>query len=315
MAKEYSWLSNSRCLVTGGAGFIGSNVTKKLLELGGQVTVLDDFSTGDLNNLKGLDAKVVEGTITDEKLLPELVSQSDYVFHFAAVSSVPRSLKNPMGTAWANVWGTQILLEGARNSAVKRVVLSTSAACYGGIDSQSPLKESLAPEPLSPYAAHKVAGECLAKTYSTSFGVPCVSLRYFNVFGPGQHPQSDYAAVIPKFIELAKKGETLTVFGDGKQTRDFIHVDNVVHANLLATAPDISVGGEVINIGSGESISLLKLVEVLEKVMGKKLEVSFKPSQPGDVYFSQADISKAKNLLHYSPAIPLEEGLARLLNS
>lgn len=308
------WLKNSKCLVTGGAGFIGSTLCESLVRVGAEVTVLDDFSTGREEYLKGVNLKVMRGSVTDFKFVDSCMPRQNFVFHLAAISSVQKSLNLPNETALVNIIGTQNVLEAARRAGVNRVVYSSSASVYGGAQTETSTSEATLPQPLSPYAAQKLSGEFLCQCYST-MKLQTVSLRYFNVFGARQSLDSDYASAIPKFMSLARAKQPLTVFGDGKQSRDFVHVNDIALANCLATRPEIKMRGDVLNIGNGVSLSILDLIAIIGKLFGRKQEVVFKPARSGEVYFSQANITAARRLLKYDPQVKLEDGLSELMSS
>lgn len=301
----------SSCIVTGGAGFIGSNLVRRLVAEGYKVTVIDNLSTGCLDNLQGLQDKItfVEGDIRDLRLLCELFKGADVVFHQAALPSVPRSIADPLSSNENNVTGTLNVLIAARDSRVKRVVLAASSSVYGNTETL-PKTEDMRANPLSPYAVTKHVGELYAKVFSEIYGVEAVALRYFNVFGPRQDPNSQYAAVIPRFVMAMLCGRRPTIYGDGEQSRDFTYVDNVVEANLLAAKAQ-GIAGEVINIGCGERFTINTLVAQLNRILGTNIEPEYKPARQGDVRHSLASIEKAKELLGYTPQIPFEEGLRR----
>ncbi len=302
-------------LVTGGAGFIGSNIVDRLVSAGEEVRVLDDFSTGKRENIEhNLDKiEFIEGSITDFEVVKEAVEGIDYVLHQAALPSVPRSVADPITSNRANIDGTLNVLVAARDAGVKRVVFAASSSAYGDTP-RLPKSEDMPPNPLSPYALTKLAGEQYCTIFYKIYGLETVSLRYFNVFGPRQDPSSQYAAVVPKFIEKMLAGEKPIIYGDGHQTRDFTYVSNNVEANLLAcTAPN--VGGEVINIACGESYSLLELVNCINKILGTSIEPIFEPERPGDVKHSLADITKAEKLLGFKPLVGFEEGLKAVINT
>ncbi len=298
-------------LVTGGAGFIGSNLVRALLQRGQRVRVIDDLSTGsEANLLDVLDAiEFLEGDIRNRKLMEQACHGVETVYHVAAIPSVPRSIEEPATVVSVAVEGTLAVLEAARSAGVARVIYSASSSAYGN-NPVLPKREDQAPEPLSPYAAGKLAGEHLCRAFAECYGLATISLRYFNVFGPRQDPTSQYAAVIPKFITAYLSGEPPVVYGDGLQSRDFTYVENVVEANLLAgRSPDLK--GQVVNIACGESITLLELLEELAKIFGRRIEPRFAPPRLGDVRHSRADISKARQVLHYEPHVSLAEGLRR----
>jgi UDP-N-acetylglucosamine/UDP-N-acetyl-alpha-D-glucosaminouronate 4-epimerase len=301
-------------LVTGGAGFIGSHLTARLLSEGASVRVLDDFSSGSEANLAharahGADLEVIRGDIRDLPTVERAAAGVAAIFHQAAMRSVPRSVADPLGANDHNVTGTLHVFEAARRAGVRRVVYASSSSVYGDRP-DLPKREDQVPAPISPYAVSKLAGEQYALVWHRLYGVETVGLRYFNVFGPHQDPASEYAAVIPRFIVWALQGEPLEVHGDGHQSRDFTYIDNVVDANLLAArAPE--VGGEVFNVGCGERISLLEIVARLEKILGRPLIRRHTPLRAGDVPHTLADTSKGKRLLGYTTLVDFAEGLAR----
>lgn len=300
-------------LVTGGAGFIGSHLVEALLARGEQVRVLDDFSTGKMENLQPFlgRAELVRGDCADTEVARAAMRGVDYVLHEAAIPSVPRSLADPEGTHRANCSGTVALLEAARREGVKRFVLAASSAVYGDTPTL-PKQEDMAPSPKSPYAVQKLASEHYCRVYFETHGVPTVCLRYFNVFGPRQDPKSEYAAVIPRFALAVLRGTPATVFGDGQQTRDFTPVECVVQANLLACTSE-RAPGQVMNVARGERISLLDLLERFSRLAGREAFIRFEPARAGDVRHSLADIERARTLLGYEPSMPLEAALGRVL--
>jgi len=298
-------------LVTGGAGFIGSHVVERLVALGYRVRVLDDLSEGRRENLAAVWDRIefIEGDLRDPEIVRRAVRDVDYVLHQAALRSVPRSVEDPMTTTAVNVLGTVNLLQAAREAGVRRVVFASSSSVYGET-SELPLRESQPPRPISPYAVSKLAGEQYCAVFTKLYGMETVSLRYFNVFGPRQDPRSEYAAVIPRFILAALRGEPLEIHGDGLQSRDFTYVENVVEANLrAATQPGIA--GEVFNIGCGRRYSVLDVKAHLERILGRSLPARHTPPRKGDVRHTQADMSKAEAALGYRPLISFEEGLRR----
>jgi UDP-glucose 4-epimerase len=298
-------------LVTGGAGFIGSHITAALVERGDRVRVLDNLCTGKRENLSHLADKVdfVEGDLVNQRGVERALDGVEIVFHEAALASVPRSVVAPLDTNSACVTGTVTLLDAARRCGVRRVVYGASSSAYG--DQPTPAKhEQLLPAPLSPYAAAKLAGEYYCQAFTSTYGLETVSVRYFNVFGPRQDPKSEYAAVIPKFITEMLAGRRPTIFGDGKQSRDFTYIDNVVLGNLLAAEAPSAVG-RTINVACGESFSLLDLVDGINRALNTDLQPKFEPARVGDVRESLADISLAKELLNYEPKIGFNEGLKR----
>jgi nucleoside-diphosphate-sugar epimerase len=307
-----------KCLVTGGAGFIGSHIAQRLCQRGAQVTVLDNLSLGHLRNLEwkqGSDSlDFVQGSIADTALVQKLVSGCDWIFHHAALPSVPISVNKPAETNRDNLDATLALLIAARDAKVKRFLFASSSAIYGNSEAEQKT-EGLIPDPLSPYALQKYTSERYAQMFHSLYGLETVSFRYFNVFGPRQSFDSPYSGVIAKFCTHMLAGETPTIFGDGLQSRDFVYIDNVVDANLLgAEKPAASVAGRFFNIGCGQSINLLKLVESLNAQTGQKIQPNFQPARAGDVRSSQADISAAREHLGYEPRVSWEEGLARTLD-
>jgi len=309
-------LSKAVAVVTGGAGFIGAHLAGRLDAEGYSVRVLDDLSTGDPANLASLgpEVDVVEGSVLDGRVLDETLRGARVVFHEAAVPSVGRSMANPLRSHEANATGTIRLLEAARGAGVHRVVYASSSSVYGGAH-PLPVHEELDPRPVSPYAVSKLSGEYYCRCYFAAFGLPTVSLRYFNVFGPRQSFSSDYAAVIPRFARSLLRGEPITVFGDGEQSRDFTYIDNVVEANLLAATAAEPAHGRVFNVASGTRFSLNEVVRMLTELTGAEdAEIRFADPRPGDVRHSQADISAATSLLGYSVVVPFEDGLKLTLD-
>lgn len=300
-------------LVTGGAGFIGSHVVDALVNDGHTVRVVDNFSTGHRENLAQVADRIDlrEISITDRDALADAMQGVDYVFHLAALPSVPRSVDDPIASNENNVNGTLNVLLTARDAGVKRVVYSGSSSAYGDIDSEFK-SEDMAPRPLSPYAVAKLAGEQYCQVFTTVYGLETVTIRYFNVFGPRQDPSSAYAAVIPKFMSSMLDDAPPIIEGDGLQTRDFTYIDNVVHGNLLACHTP-GVAGEVFNIACGGQINLLDMVAILNRLLGKTIEPRFTDPRPGDVRHSRASIDKARRMLGYEPLVSFEEGLARTL--
>jgi nucleoside-diphosphate-sugar epimerase len=296
-------------LVTGGAGFIGSHLVNALLKRGDRVWVLDDFSTGNYHNLEGAadQIELIEADLRNINSWEEGLRDIDLVFHQAAFVSVPKSLEDPAGCLDINVQGTRILLDACRRFGVQRVVLASSAAVYGE-NPNLPLKEDLKTDPLSPYAASKFITEILARLYTKQLGLEVVALRYFNVYGPRQNPESDYAAVIPIFIRRLLDEEQPEIYGDGGQTRDFIYVTDVVRANLLA-ADSSSAAGQAMNICSGEETSLLELIEVLSSLLNREVKLEFKEPRAGDIYRSLGDPLRARETLDFVPGVTLKEGL------
>jgi UDP-glucose 4-epimerase len=300
-------------LVTGAAGFIGSNIVEELLARGAEVRALDNFSTGRRANLEPFRDRVelFEGNLNDADLVARAVMGVDYVLHQAALPSVPRSVTDPLASHEANATGTLRLLIAARDAGVKRLVFASSSSVYGD-SPELPKHEEMPARPRSPYAVNKLAGEEYCKVFSGVYGFPAVALRYFNVFGPRQDPASQYAAVIPAFITAALRGERPVVHGDGLQTRDFTYVQNVVDANLLACdAPEAA--GEAINIACGQRISLLELLQQIGRITGRHIEPRFDPARPGDVKHSLASIQKAERLLGFTPSVTFDQGLERTI--
>jgi nucleoside-diphosphate-sugar epimerase len=298
-------------LVTGGAGFIGSHIVDELVGRREKVRVLDNFATGKRENIAhNLEhIEFIEGDLTDLDTVGRAVDGVDYVLHLGAIPSVPRSVADPIASNEANVTGTLNVLVAARDKGVRRVVYSSSSSVYG--DSPTlPKREDMPTSPLSPYAVSKLAGENYCVAFHRVYGLPAVSLRYFNVFGPRQDPQSQYAAVIPKFITRMLNGESPLVHGDGLQTRDFTYVANVVEANLLACQSE-RAAGQVMNAALGNCISLLDLIRVLNAILGTDLEPAFDAPRPGDVRDSQADTTRLQALLGFRAVVDFEEGLRR----
>jgi nucleoside-diphosphate-sugar epimerase len=302
-------------VITGGAGFIGSNIARKLLQDGYRVKIIDNLSTGRIENLYDILPKIefLGGDIQDLDFLNKAFRGADYILHQAALPSVPRSIDDPSSSHKVNVDGTFNVFLAACNAKVKKVVFASSSSVYGNRKSDKNKKEILKPLPLSPYAVTKLIGENYAKVFAHIYGLPTVSLRYFNVFGPGQDPNSQYSAVIPKFIKAVLKGERPIIYGDGKQTRDFTFIDNVVHANILAMKSTKVGLGESINIACDDAISLIKLTQTIGKILNKKITPKFEESKKGEVRNSRADIKKAKSLLSYQPKIKFKDGLERTI--
>ncbi|MBW2020592.1 MAG: SDR family oxidoreductase [Deltaproteobacteria bacterium] len=307
-------------LVTGGAGFIGSNIVKTLLNRGDTVRVLDNFSTGKRKNLNfsGMSAERVnnletlEGDITDLATCRQAMDGIQYVLHQAAIPSVPRSVALPIESNNANINGTLNLLVAARDAGVKRLVFASSSAVYGNAPG-FPRKETISPAPLSPYAVQKLTDEHYLRVFYELYGLETVSLRYFNVFGPHQDPDSEYAAVIPRFIKAFLTGTRPTVYGDGEQSRDFTYVDNVVYGNLLAVEAQ-DAPGKVMNLACGGQLTLNQLLALLRKITGSDTEAIYTDPRPGDVRHSWADITVSEQVLNYKTQVPLEEGLRRAVD-
>ncbi len=298
-----------RALVTGGAGFIGSQLAGELCARGHEIRVLDNFSTGHRANLAALegDLELVEGDIQSYERVHNAVQGCEVVFHQAALPSVPRSVQDPLTSNAANVVGTLNVLLSARDSEVRRVVYASSSSVYGATETL-PKHEELPATPISPYAVAKLAGEGYCRSFSQVYGLETVALRYFNVFGPRQDPLSQYAAVIPNFITACLDGRAPKVFGDGEQSRDFTFVGDVVRANLLAAEAE-GVSGSCFNIAAGKRITINHLVEAVRSATGCEIEVEHEPARPGDVRHSLADLTRARQELGYEPATGLREGL------
>jgi nucleoside-diphosphate-sugar epimerase len=301
-------------VVTGGAGFIGSHLVEQLVSGGHQVVVLDDFSTGRRENIAPwLDRiTLIEGSITDTAACRQAINGADIVFHQAALPSVPRSVQEPVASHDANATGTLNVLIAARDAKVKRVVYAASSSAYGDT-AELPKHEGMVPRPLSPYAVAKLSGEHYCRAFFNAYGLPTVSLRYFNVFGPRQDPTSAYAAVIPKFIAAAQSGDAPTIFGDGEQTRDFTFVSNAVHANLLACYAGPAAFGEVFNVGCGERITINRIWSLIRSLTGSTSKAQHAPPRTGDIRDSLASLARIGEVLGYQPIVPLEEGIRRTL--
>ena len=300
-----------KALVTGGGGFIGSNVVRALLARGDDVRVLDNFSTGSRANLAGLesDVQLVEGDLRSYERVHAAVRGAEVVFHEGALPSVPRSVQDPLTTTAVNVEGTLNVLLAARDEGVRRIVNASSSSVYGNTGTL-PRVETQAPDPISPYAVAKLAAERFCTSFTRVYGMEIVSLRYFNVFGPRQDPSSQYAAVVPRFIRAIADDEPVTIYGDGDQSRDFTFVDNVVGANLLAAdAP--GVGGEILNVATGDSVTVNALADAIGAMLGKPVEKAYEPAREADVRASWADVGEAKRLLGYEMRVDFAEGLRR----
>jgi len=301
-------------LVTGGAGFIGSNIVRKLIAKGEKVKVLDNFNTGKKENLHGLidDIECIEGDFTRDQTVMKAVKDVDIIFHQGAIPSVPKSIKDPIKTNHANINGTLKLLNAAVKENVSRFIYAASSSAYG-FNETLPKLENMPGRPMSPYAVSKYVGEHYCKVFHYLHGIETISLRYFNVFGPGQDPHSKYAAVIPAFIESILNDRSPIIYGDGKQSRDFTYIDNVVSANLLAAeAPHLQ--GDVINIGSGSEIVLNDLIKSINTILGKNIPASYTAERQGDVKHSRADIELAEKTIGYRPIVPFHEGLTNTIN-
>ncbi|HKC61665.1 MAG TPA: NAD-dependent epimerase/dehydratase family protein [Myxococcales bacterium] len=310
----------AKVCVTGAAGFIGGHVAEQLLRLGHEVAGIDDFSSGKRDTAALLARypafRLIEGTIADPQAVARAVSGAKWVFHLAAIPSVPVSMKEPERTTAVNVGGTVNVLQAALRARSERVVLACSCAAYGD-GPEEPEHEALPPRPASPYAAQKVACELYAQMYTRAYGLPCVALRFFNVYGRRQDPNSEYAAAIPRFVTRLLSGQRPIVYGDGLQTRDFVHVSDVVRANLLAAAAK-DAPGEIVNVAGGRSASLLELIALLQKAIGPAathLSPEHQAPRAGDLRASSADLAKARRVLGYEPRISLADGLADLVRS
>ncbi|UCG62967.1 MAG: SDR family oxidoreductase [Candidatus Zixiibacteriota bacterium] len=297
-------------LVTGGAGFIGSNIAAKLIEQGDTVRILDNFSTGRRENVECLKdrCEIIEGDIRDMAEAEKAVSGMDYVLHQAALPSVPRSVKDPLTSNAVNIDGTLYLLEAARKSGVKKFVMASSSSVYGESE-ELPKHEKMTPSPLSPYAVTKLTNEYYLKVYWQLYRFPTVALRYFNIFGPKQDPGSEYAAVIPKFITSLLEGEQPVVFGDGEQSRDFTYIDNCVQANLLAVTND-EVVGDHYNVACGDQFTLNQTLDILRQIIGSDIQAQYDPPRDGDILHSYASIDKLRKF-GYEPSVDFKEGLRR----
>jgi UDP-glucose 4-epimerase len=301
-------------LITGGAGFIGSNLARKLVTQGADVVILDDFSTGKAENLDDVKDKVrvIEGDICDINVVRDATAGADYVLHHAAVVSVPRSVKDPLRTNEVNVDGTLNCLLAARDAGVKRFVFAASSSAYGDSE-ELPKREDMPPKPLSPYGVAKLVGEMYCKVFNDVYGLETVSLRYFNIFGPFQDPKSQYAAVVPIFITSLLAGKSPLVFGDGEQSRDFTFIDNAVQANLLA-AKSVKAPGNVINVACGARFTLNRLIHDLKDLLGSSVDAKYTEPRTGDIKHSLGDITAARDLLGYNPEVSFEEGLKRTVD-
>jgi UDP-glucose 4-epimerase len=300
-----------RYLVTGGAGFIGSNIVDELLRRGHQVAVLDDLSTGKEANLSSVRGKIdfQKGTITDIGTVRACCKGADYVIHLAARTSVPKSVQNPIETNFINIDGTLNVLVAARDEKVRRIVFAASSAAYGETPTL-PKVESMQPEPISPYGVTKYVGELYGKVFARVYGLESVSIRYFNVFGPRQDPSSQYSGVLSRFMLAVLESQPPVIFGDGEQSRDFTYVDNVVDETLRACeAADAS--GKVFNGGTGARITLNDVVKMLAKIAGRRIEARYESPRVGDIRDSQADVSLARKILGYEPLVVFEDGLKR----
>jgi UDP-glucose 4-epimerase len=311
MLNRTTGMKDKNVVITGGAGFIGANLAQELAAHN-RLVIIDDLSSGKRQNvaaLSGGNVEFVEGSIGDLPLLKRLFKNVDFVFHQAAISSVPRSVENPLETNEVNVTGTLNVLLAARDSGVRKVVYASSTAVYGDTPAL-PQREDIMPNPQSPYAVAKLVGEYYCRVFHTVYGLPTVSLRYFNVYGPKQDPGSEYSAVIPRFIKRLSEGKHLVVYGDGEQTRDFVFVADVVEANILAAESDAA---GVFNVGWGRSVTVNGLAELTGRIMNKDVGIVYEKARAGDIRESLADISKAR-VFGYQPQYDLEHGLRETIS-
>jgi nucleoside-diphosphate-sugar epimerase len=303
-----------RVLVTGGAGFIGSNLVRALLEHGDEVRVLDNFSTGDRENLEGLDIEIVEGELRSYERVHNAVRGVEVVYHLGALGSVPRSVQDPLTSSAVNVEGTLNVLLAARDENVRRVVFSSSTSVYGSTR-QLPTGEDAPPDPISPYGVAKLAAERYCVSFSRVYeSFESVVLRYFNVFGPRQSPFSQYAAVVPRFVTAIDAGEPVEIHGDGEQSRDFTYVGNVVDATIRAGEAS-GASGEIFNVAAGLPASVNTIAETIGEILGKPVERRHVPRRAGDIRDSWADLTKSRRILGYEPAVDLREGLRRTIEA
>ncbi|HSR51417.1 MAG TPA: SDR family oxidoreductase [Acidobacteriota bacterium] len=308
-------MASSKCdVVTGGAGFIGSHLVRALLSRGRVVRVIDDLSSGREANLRGLSRQYPgrfsfqQADVCDASLMEKLFEGAEHVYHQAAMTSVAESVDHPIRCHHVNVTGTLNVLQASRKCGAAKVVMASTTAVYGD-DPELPKRESMRPSPISPYAAGKLAGEAYGEVYARLYGLPTVALRYFNVYGPRQDPQSQYAAVIPNFITRMTGGKPPVIYGDGEQSRDFIFVEDVVRANLAAARSEAS--GVVLNIASGASFSLKQIVELLNEILESKLDPVFETVRRGDIKHSSADVSKARSAIGFEAQVSFKDGLSR----
>ena len=308
MLTTVGWAAVSKVLVTGGAGFIGSNLVRALLERGDEVVVLDNFATGSRANLDGLDVKVVEGELRSYERVHNAVRGAEVVFHFGALGSVPRSVQDPLTSSAVNVEGTLNVLLAARDVGVRRVVYSSSSSVYG-VRRDLPVKEDAPPDPLSPYGVTKLAAERFCVAFARVYdGLETTVLRFFNVFGPRQSPHSQYAAVVPLFMTAIAAGEPITIHGDGEQSRDFTYIGNVVDAAIRAAFAD-GANGRIFNIASSRSASVNHLADTIGGILGKPVHKEHVASRTGDIRDSWADVTAAREALGWEPSVGLEDGL------
>ena len=302
----------ARALVTGGAGFIGSNLVRALLERGDDVRVLDNFSTGNRANLEGLDIEIVEGELRSYERVHNAVRGRDVVYHLGALGSVPRSVQDPLTSSAVNVEGTLNVLLAARDEGIRRVVYASSSSVYGS-KRELPVDESLPPDPISPYGVAKLAAERYCVSFSRVYeSFESVVLRYFNVFGPRQSPFSQYAAMVPLFVTAIAAGRPVTVYGDGEQSRDFTYVANVVDATMRA-ADAAGANGRIFNVAAGSPATVNTVAETIGRIVDKPVERVFAPPRPGDIRDSWADVTAAREVLGFEPSVDLEEGLRRVV--
>jgi len=302
----------ARALVTGGAGFIGSNLVRGLLERGDEVRVIDNFSTGNRANLEGLDVEIVEGELRSYERVHNAVRGTEVVYHLGALGSVPRSVQDPLTSSAVNVEGTLNVLLAARDEGVRRVVYSSSSSVYGA-KADLPVDESLAADPISPYGVAKLAAERYCVSFSRVYeSFETVVLRYFNVFGPRQSPFSQYAAMVPLFITAIAAGEPVTIYGDGEQSRDFTYIANVVDATVRAAHAD-AANGRIFNVAAGSPASVNTVADTIGRIVGEPVQKTFAPPRPGDIRDSWADVTAARDVLGYVPSVDLEEGLRRTI--
>jgi len=303
----------AKALVTGGAGFIGSNLVRALLERGDDVRVLDNFSTGNRANLEGLDVEIVEGELRSYERVHNAVRGTETVYHLGALGSVPRSVQDPLTSSAVNVEGTLNVLLAARDEGIRRVVFSSSSSVYGA-KTDLPVNESLAADPISPYGVAKLAAERYCVSFSRVYeSFETVVLRYFNVFGPRQSPFSQYAAMVPLFITAVMSGEPVTVYGDGEQSRDFTYITNVIDATVRAAYAE-NASGRIFNVAAGSPASVNDVAGAISRIVGMPVEKSYAPPRPGDIRDSWADVSAARDVLGYVPSVGLEDGLRRTID-
>ncbi|MBS1815507.1 MAG: SDR family oxidoreductase [Acidobacteria bacterium] len=300
----------AKVLITGIAGFIGSSIARELLAQGATIVGVDNLSTGRMENLEEILSSIEfrRADVQDAQAMDDACVDVDYVFHEAAIPSVPKSVQDPVGTNGPNLDGTLTLLEAARKAGVKRLMYAASSAAYGDAP-ELPKTEAMLPAPISPYAVQKVAGEHYLSSYARVYGLETVSLRYFNIFGPRQDPTSQYSGVLARFISQMTAGETPTIFGDGQTSRDFTYIDNVVSANLLAAKAPSSVSGKIFNVATGRRVTLLEAYQAIKKIVGYTGDIQFKPEREGDIKHSVADISLAQQMLGYRVVADFTYGL------